>query len=228
MARNLALGLLLLIACLLTGPARSAAAQGTPTTAPPTQVPSIPDPAPVSLDGPTTAFLALDFNSSTCASIPACLATLPAVSSGIGAARAAGALIVYSTAGTATVLPDVQMQPSDPLVASGADKFYNTNLDDVLKQAGVKTVVVTGTVTNGAVLYTGFGAAIRGYTVVVATDGVSARGDFATYGTLWQLLNGPSTSNPQNMPLQAKAVTLSRTDLISYGAASVLADRTPQ
>jgi hypothetical protein len=212
--------MLLLIACAVTGPATTALAQGTPAASPPAQVPSIPDPAPVSLDGPTTAFLALDFNSSVCANLPTCLATLPAVSSGIGSARAAGALVVYSTGGTATVLPDVQMQPSDPLVASGADKFYNTNLDEVLKQAGVKTVVVTGTITNGAVLYTSFGAAIRGYTVVVAADGVSARNDFGNYGTLWQLLNGPSTSNPQNMPLQAKAVTLSRTDLISYGAAS--------
>lgn len=180
------------------------------------QVPAIPAPVPVTVDTATTAFLALDFNTSACANLPTCVATLPAVAFGISTARAAGALIVYSTFPNATVLPDVLMQATDPLVTSGADKFNNTNLDDILKQHGIATVVIAGTFTNGAVLYTSFEASARGYTVVVVEDGVSARSDFATVGTEWQLLNGPGTSNPQNTPLQPKAVTLSRTDLITY------------
>jgi hypothetical protein len=179
-------------------------------------VPAVPDPVAVSLDASTTAFLALDFNSALCANLPACLDTLPAVASGVTAARSAGATVVYSTFPNAAVLPDVLQMPGDPLVTSGADKFYNTDLDAILKQHGTKTVVITGTVTNGAVLFTSFAASTRGYTVVVATDGVSAHEDFATPATEWQLLNGPGTSNPQNVPLQAKAATLSRTDLISY------------
>jgi hypothetical protein len=179
-------------------------------------IPPIPDPVAVTLDASTTAFLALDFNSSLCPRLPACVAALPAVSSGVTAARTAGATIVYSTFPNATVLPDVLQMPDDPLVTSGADKFNNTDLNTILQQHGIKTVVITGTVTNGAVLFTSFSASTRGYTVVVATDGVAAQGDFATPASEWQLLNGPGTSNPQNMPLQAKAVTLSRTDLISY------------
>jgi nicotinamidase-related amidase len=65
------------------------------------------------------------------------------------------------------------------------------------------------------VMYTATAAAQRGYTVVVAEDGISAATDIATTVALWQLLHGPG-ANPQNMPLQAKAVTLSRTDLITY------------
>lgn len=180
-----------------------------------TPVPAVPDPVPVTLDAATTAFLAFDFNTGVCANISACVDSLPAVVAGISAARAAGALIVYSTAGSSTVLPDVLMQPDDPLVASGADKFYNTNLDDILKQHGISTVVIAGTVTNGAVLFSAFEATTRGYTVVVVEDGVSARTDLATVGTEWQLLNGPG-GNTQNTPLRPKAVTLSRTDLITY------------
>jgi len=184
-------------------------------------VPALPDPAAVSLDASTTAFLALDFNNSTCANLPACVATLPAVATAITAARAASVLVVYSSGGSpgssgTPLLPDVLQGPNDPLVVSGADKFYGTNLDDILKQHGITTVVLTGTFTNGAILYTAFAAAERGYAVVVAEDGVSARGDVATPATEWLLLNSPGTSNPQNTPLQAKAVTLSRTDLITY------------
>jgi len=101
-------------------------------------------------------------------------------------------------------------------VTSSADKFFGTDLDSILKQHGITTVVVTGTSSNGAVLYTSFSAAERGYTVVVAEDGISADTDFATQFTEWQLLNGPGTTNLQNTPLQPKAVTLSRTDLITY------------
>jgi hypothetical protein len=187
-----------------------------PAVAETATVPAIPDPVAVTLDASTTAFLALDFAGSLCPSLPACVDSLPAVSSGITAARSAGATIVYSAFSNAPIPPDLLQMPGDPVVMSGADKFYNTDLDAILQQHGIKTVVITGTLTNGAVLFTGFAASARGYTVVVATDGVSARGDFATPATEWQLLNGPGTSNPQNTPLQPKAATLSRTDLISY------------
>jgi nicotinamidase-related amidase len=198
--------------------ARGAAAQ---TTAPQSgvAVPSIPDPVAVSLDPTTTAFLALDFQSSSCnpTSRPACITSLTPVAAGIAVARAAGVPIVYSNAGTAQdILEQIAPQPGDARVASGADKFFNTYLDDILKQGGVTTVVITGNASNGAVLYTAYGAVVRGYTVVIAEDGISASNDFANQFTEWQLLNLPGPSNPQNMPLQPKAVTLSRTDLVTY------------
>ena len=75
-----------------------------------------------------------------------------------------------------------------------------------------------GTAANGAVLYTAFGACARGLSVVVAEDGISSRDPFATYLARYQLLNQPGFVNAQNVPLQPKAVTLSRSDLISFGA----------
>lgn len=181
------------------------------------QFPAIPDPVAVSLDPSTTAFLALDFMQSNCsAQRPTCIASLPAVASGLTAARAAGVFVVYSQTPGGTIRSEVAPQPGDPIVIAQADKFFNTDLDDILKQAGITTVVITGTSSNGVVLYTAFGASERGYTVVVATDGISAGNDVLNYLALEQMLNEPGFANLPNTPLQPKAVTLSRTDLITY------------
>jgi len=204
-----------------------ASPQATPTPAAQpagAQIPTVPDPVAVTLDSSTTAFLALDFQKSNCGTTdapatpprPACAASLPAVASGLAAARAANVLVVYSQFPGGIIVDPVAPNPDDPVVAAGADKFYNTNLDDILKQAGITTVVITGTGSNGAVLYTAFAAFERGYTVVVAEDGISAGAGFITQYSEWQLLNEPGGSNPQNTPLKAMAVTLSRTDLITY------------
>jgi hypothetical protein len=188
-------------------------------------LPSIPPPVPVSLDAASTVFMALDFVTPTCANRPACAASLPAVQAGLAAARSAGVPVLYSVVGGNPVDPSIAPQPGDVVLTTfGPDKFYNTNLDDILKADGASTLVITGTAADGAVLYTAYEAAQRGYTVVVAEDGISSNTDFATFLTEWQLLNGPGTVNPDNTPLQPKAVTLSRTDLISYvGTASTAA-----
>jgi nicotinamidase-related amidase len=233
MRRSVSAGVFTAAILLAFGPASALlAGSPTPTPAPassPTpaavsaasgmQVPPIPYPVAVTLNPATTAFLVLDFQSSSCnpTNRPACITSLTPVAAGIAAARAAGVPVVYSNAGTAQdILEQIAPQPGDARVASGADKFLNTNLDDILKQDGVATVVITGNASNGAVLYTAYEAAARGYTVVIAEDGISANTAFPDLYTEWQLLNAPGTSNPDNTPLKTKAVTLSRTDLITY------------
>jgi nicotinamidase-related amidase len=202
-----------LIAALLPGLLPTAApavdAQGLPT---------IPAPAAVTLDPATTAYLVLDINSAVCAPRPGCLATVPAVAAFLDRARQANAFVVYSntTAPGTTILPDVAPRPDDPVVTSSADKFFNTQLDEILRARGIRTAVVVGTAANGAVLYTSFGANTRGYTVVVAEDGISAPDDFALLLTRYQVLNQPGFGNPDNEPLRERAVTLSRTDLIAF------------
>jgi len=126
--------------------------------------------------------------------------------------------VVYSvgTGLAAAILDEVAPLPDEPVVASGADKFFGTDLQDLLQARGITTLILVGTAANGAVLYTSFGASQRGYTVVVAEDGLSANTDFGVFLTRYQLLNQPGSNNPENMPLLAGAVTLSRTDLISF------------
>ena len=103
-------------------------------------------------------------------------------------------------------------------MAGRADKFFSTNLDDLLKSKGIKTAVIVGSAAHGAVLYTSFGANERGYTVVVAEDGMSV-GDTETFGLTvakWQLLNQPGFANPENKPLDPQHVTISRSDLVTF------------
>jgi hypothetical protein len=76
--------------------------------------------------------------------------------------------------------------------------------------------VLVGTLANGAVLYTSFGANVRGYTVVVAEDGLSGDRPFDLIVTRYQVLNQAGFANPQNTPLATERVTLSRGDLITF------------
>jgi len=178
----------------------------------------VPAPAAVALDANTTTFLAIDFLQSTCTPNPSCINTLPAVSSALATARAAGAHVVYSVhlAPDNNILADVAPALNDPIFAAiPGDKFFDSNLDYLLRQAGTTTLILTGFSSNSGVMYTAAAAVQRGYTVVVAQDGIAAATDFATTVALWQLLHGPG-ANPQNAPLQAKAITLSQTNLITY------------
>ena len=82
--------------------------------------------------------------------------------------------------------------PDDPIIYAPVDKFFNTDLNNQLQQAGIKTAVVSGTYANGAVLYTAMELNLRGYTVVVAQDG-SPRPLTSTHG--WR-----HTSYSMNQP----------------------------
>jgi nicotinamidase-related amidase len=186
----------------------------------PPEEPALPDAAPVAVDANTTAFLVLDINSAVCAPRPTCTATVPAIARLLDKARAAGAFVGFSTTGTADVISDIAPRPGEPVVPARADKFFNTDLDQLLQQHGIKTLVLVGSAANGAVLYTSFDAVERGYTVVVATDGISSGQDFDTYLAEYQLLNQPGFANATNDPLHSNAVTLSRGDLITFSTAS--------
>ena len=65
--------------------------------------------------------------------------------------------------------------------------FFQTDLDLVLRELGVKTVVVTGVVTNICVRSTCHDAFFLGYKVVVPRDCVRATGPREQESTLWDL-----------------------------------------
>lgn len=189
------------------------------TPNPASVIPTIPAPVAVSLEAKTSAFLVLDLNEAVCTPRNSCKASLPAVAALLKKARDAKVFVVYSEGRTPSpVRPEVAQLTDEPKVGAGADKFYNTNLDDLLKGKGIKTAVIVGSASNGAVLYTTFGASLRGYTVVVADDGMSTDDVFAQTLTRYQLLNQPGFANAQNTPPQdgRVAVTISKTDLITF------------
>lgn len=65
--------------------------------------------------------------------------------------------------------------------------FYQTDLDLVLRELGVKTVIATGVVTNICVRSTCHDAFFLGYNVVVPEDCVRATGPREQASTLWDI-----------------------------------------
>ena len=163
------------------------------------QAPPPPALKPVTVDPKTTALLMLDFNYQTCKDRrPRCVASIPKVKTLLTAARAAGVPVAYTLGGgsksSVDIAPELAPTAGEPAVSSGVDKFVNTELEKILKDKGVTTVIVVGTAANGAVLYTASGAAMRGFTVIIPVDGVSADNTYAEQFVAWHLANVPVIS----------------------------------
>ena len=175
------------------------------------KAPMAPALKPVTIDPKTTALLMLDFMKQNCGVRPRCMATIPAMKKLLTDARAAKATVMYSFFGKTTaadiVDPGLAPMAGEASVTSFADKFLNTDLDKKLKDKGITTVILVGTAANGAVLYTGSGAGLRNYKVIVPVDGVSAVDTYSEQFATWQLANGPTFS--QN-------VTITKTDMIKF------------
>lgn len=175
------------------------------------KAPTPPELKPVTVDPKTTALLMMDFLPKFyCADKPHCVAALPALKKLLDAARAANATVIYSIAGNFTAadtLKEVAPLGNEPVVKAHADKFLDTDLEKILKNKGIQTVIVTGTAGNGAVLYTGSAAALRGFKVIVPVDGLPSDSPYAEQLTVWQLANGPGFG---------KQITITRSDMIKF------------
>ena len=174
------------------------------------KAPPAPQLKPVKAAPKETALLMLDFAKQNCGPRPRCLASLPKTQRLLAQARENGAHVVYSLAGKATladIYPEVAARPGELSVSSGPNKFLNTDLEKLLKERGIKTVIVAGTAAEGAVLNTGAAAALRGWKVIVPVDGLSSSTTYAEQYTVWHLANAPRIG-PQ--------VTLTRSDLVSF------------
>jgi nicotinamidase-related amidase len=149
----------------------------------------------VTVPAKTTALMMLDFLNRNCGTRPRCVATLPAVKKLLASARAAHATVVYSIISNSTtsdVMKDVAPKANELHVLSGPDKFVETDLEKILKDRGITTVIVAGTASNGAVLFTAMGAVMRGMNVVVPVDGMSAADPYADLSTVYMFGHAPS------------------------------------
>jgi nicotinamidase-related amidase len=143
---------------------------------------------------------------------------VPAVVSLLARARKAGVTIGYGTRAhnMSDWLPEVSPQPGDIKIESQAqDRFYNTELDKLLKAKGITTLVLVGWKVSGSVTYTSVGATLRGYTVVVPVDASLDATDYEIAIGQYQILH-QNSANADNEPLKDRASTLSRTDLVSF------------
>lgn len=176
------------------------------------KTPPAPELKAVKLDPGATALLLLDFNRMTCneKTRPRCISSIPAVAKLLKKVRDKGGAVIYSLPAGATVADitkELSPAGSEPAVTSGPDKFLGTDLEKIIREKKIKTVIVTGTAAHGAVLYTASGAALRGIQVVVPVDGISAETLYPEQYTVWHLKNAPRVS---------AQVTLTKTTSINF------------
>lgn len=176
------------------------------------KAPPPPELKAVTIDPKVTALLILDIVKQICNAErrPRCVDSVPKIQGLLSRARAKGVPVIYSLAGQATpadIWKEVAPREGEPIVRSSADKFYATDLEKILKDKGIKTVIVVGTAAHGAVLYTGTEAAKRGFQVIVPVEGMSAESTYIEQYTAWHLVNNPS---------YGRQVTLTKIDMIQF------------
>jgi nicotinamidase-related amidase len=120
-----------------------------------------------------TAFLALDFVTYIVENFSHDEAVARHAADALAAARAAGLPVIH-------VVPGQMREQIHPLLAPVADEpvlgkssisaFATTNLDQLLREAGVGQLIVAGVATSGTVLSTTRWAADIGYQVTVCAD----------------------------------------------------------
>jgi len=162
--------------------------------------PDAPKLAAPAIAAKTTALLVLDIEQRTCNAErrPRCLDTVAPIAAFLAKARAAGLLIAHSTTGAGspdTILPPAKPLAGEPVVKAGVDKFLGTDLEKILKDRGVDTVIVCGTAAQGAVMHTATGAAQRKLKIVLPVDCLSAEDLFTEKAVVWSLIKGPATAS---------------------------------
>jgi nicotinamidase-related amidase len=180
------------------------------------KAPPAPKLTAVTIDPQTTALLMLDFLKQNCAPNPRCVASLPKAQKLLVAARAKGLTIIYSNyPGGGDILPEVALNKTEPLITAFLDKFtrtskdgiQDTGLDKILKDKGIKTVIVVGSAANGAVLNTGTSAFFHGYQTIIPVDGMSGGSPYIEQEVVYNFVS---------TPVMGGKIILTRIDMIKF------------
>ena len=165
--------------------------------------PNRPEPKPVTLDSKSTAVLVLDLNARCDDPKQVCSKITAPLGDFLDKARAASVPIIYtvSTAAKGKPIGDLsaplRRKENEVIIyPDGFDKFYSGELQPLLKDRGVKTLIITGSSTNSAVLYTATTAArMHRYAVVIPIDGVNAATRYEHEYAIHQFTVLPSEAN---------------------------------
>ena len=170
----------------------------------------------VTVDPSTTALLLLDIMKFNCSTRPRCVAAMPVIKQMHDAARAHDMTVWYSLVGS-----DGKATPDDVMDAAikpragewyrqgGPDKFLGSTLEPVLKQAGIKTVIICGNSFQGATVGTSQAAVQRGFKVIVPVDCSSGETVYHEQYAAFQLAKGGPAGITSN-------VTLTRSAMIKF------------
>lgn len=177
------------------------------------KIPPPPELRPVHCNPKETALLLLDIQNQNCNAErrPRCVKRIPKIKNLLSKAREKGMVVVYSLTRAAEkkdIREEVNPQEGDYMVKAGVDKFYQTELEAILKKKKIKKVILVGTSAEGAVLHTAAGAAARNYEVILPVDGMSSSELYAEQYTAWHMVHAPGTK---------RHATLTKIDWIEIG-----------
>ena len=204
---TLALGIV--AACPQVARAQSIIEEWESIKAPPPPVAKI---KPVQIDPKKTAVFSLDWNRNTCTADKRvrCFKTLPKIEKLLADARSHNMLVLHALSSNMKaedLVASVGPKGDERVVRGRGDKFSDNDVEKMLKDRGIDTVIIVGTSANSAVLYTTFGAVQRGFKPIVPIDGLPSETAFQEQFTIWQIANGSQLSE--------KAV-LTRLDLLKF------------
>ena len=167
--------------------------------------PNRPQPEPLRLDSKTTAIVVLDLSARCENPNEVCARLMEPLAEFLETARRASVPILYtiSAAGRGTPLGDVaaplKRRQSEPVLYPDAfDKFMGGELKTELTKCNCQSLIITGSATNFAVLYTATTAArIYRYDVVIPLDGVNARRQYEHEYAIHQMTILPASAHKQ-------------------------------
>lgn len=173
--------------------------------------PKAPELKKVTVNARDTALIIMDMQTTSCVPKhrPRCVDTIPHVEDLQTRARAAGMVVVKTYTSSASVdkiLPQFAPKDGEVVFSSTVDKFHGSNLEKMLKDKGINTVIIVGTSAEGAVLGTLIGAAVRGFKVIVPVDGMSSDNPYAEQYVAYEVVHSPGTR---------KVATLTKASLIT-------------
>jgi len=179
-------------------------------------VPPPPELKAVTVEPASTALLLLDIMKGGCSARPRCSAAMPNIKRLHDDARAHNMVVWYSLVGSdGKSTPDDVMDPAIKPRAGewyrqgGPDKFLGSTLESILKQAGIKTVIVCGNSFQGAAVGTASGAAQRGYKVILPVDCSAGESIYNEQYAAFHLTKGGPVGVTSN-------VTATRSTMIKY------------
>ena len=77
----------------------------------------------------------------------------------------------------------------------------------MLKDKGIKTIILVGSAANGAVLFTTTSAFFRGYQTIVPVDGISGKDSYVEQEVVYNFIT---------TPVMGGKVTLTSIDMIKF------------
>ena len=165
--------------------------------------PNRPEAKPLTLDSKSTAVLVLDLSARCEDAKQVCSKLMAPVGDFLEKARAAGVPIIFSVSAAAKGSPlgevaaPLKRKESEAVIYPDAfDKFVGGELQAWLKEKGAKTLIITGSSSTTAVLYTATTAVrIHRYNIVIPMDGINANTRYEEEYSIHQFTVLPSNAN---------------------------------